>query len=203
MRDKMIKDLFKSKTKKAQAAMEYLMTYGWAIFIIVIVAGALFYVISTIKSPESCSFTGTMGFSCSNSPLVYTAGGNDNSLSMDIGIRNQFGKSTKVHKMLCTDAPESEIKENDPALSKCYYVQSSMISTGSSQEYKGITCCDVDGNPISMSPGNQLKANLIVWYNYATDPSTNGQYSVHRRASAHIIANVLEGNTANVNGSSQ
>ncbi|MFH1445199.1 MAG: hypothetical protein ABIF08_01820 [Nanoarchaeota archaeon] len=30
------------KTKKAQAAMEYLMTYGWAILIVIIVAAALF-----------------------------------------------------------------------------------------------------------------------------------------------------------------
>jgi len=30
------------KTRKAQAAMEYLMTYGWAILIVIIVAAALF-----------------------------------------------------------------------------------------------------------------------------------------------------------------
>ena len=35
--------LFKpSKQKKAQSAMEYLMTYGWAILIIAVVLGALF-----------------------------------------------------------------------------------------------------------------------------------------------------------------
>ena len=175
------------------------MTYGWALFIIVIVAGALFYVISTIKSPESCSFSGTMGFSCSESqPLAYT-NSSDNNIVMDMKIRNQFGKSTGIHTLLCTDAPEGDIKENMDALKNCYRkpkAADTKIGAGSSKQYIGIRCCDIDGNPISMAPGNQLKANVIVWYNYGTDPkTTDGSYSVHRRASAHVIANILEGGT--------
>ncbi len=35
-------DLIMGKNKKGQSAMEYLMTYGWAILVIVVVVGALY-----------------------------------------------------------------------------------------------------------------------------------------------------------------
>ena len=61
------------KNQKAQSAMEYLMTYGWAILIIAIVLAALF----SLGIFSSSSFTGTTciassGFLCS-SP-VWTGG---------------------------------------------------------------------------------------------------------------------------------
>jgi hypothetical protein len=57
--------------KKAQSAMEYLMTYGWAILIIAIVLAALF----SLGVFSSSSFTGTVcvassGFLCSN-PILH------------------------------------------------------------------------------------------------------------------------------------
>jgi len=61
------------RNKKAQSAMEYLMTYGWAILIIAIVLAALF----SLGIFSSSSFTGTTcvassGFICA-SP-VWTSG---------------------------------------------------------------------------------------------------------------------------------
>ena len=42
--------------KKGQAAMEYLMTYGWAILIVIVVVGALFTMgVFNTKSPVVCS----------------------------------------------------------------------------------------------------------------------------------------------------
>ena len=42
--------------RKAQAAMEYLMTYGWAILIVVIVVAALYAMgVFTATSPVTCS----------------------------------------------------------------------------------------------------------------------------------------------------
>lgn len=51
--------------KKAQAAMEFLMTYGWAILVVLVAIGALAYfgVLSPDKFlPERC--TGSSGFDC-------------------------------------------------------------------------------------------------------------------------------------------
>jgi|SRR3989344_808890 len=43
------------KEKKAQAAMEFLMTYGWAILIILIALGVLFYLgVFNPKTPSTC-----------------------------------------------------------------------------------------------------------------------------------------------------
>jgi len=61
-------------TKKAQSAMEYLMTYGWAILIIAVVLGALF----SLGVFSSSSFLGTAcipqsGYLCSN-PIATTTG---------------------------------------------------------------------------------------------------------------------------------
>ncbi|MGC9190792.1 MAG: hypothetical protein ACP5FR_02670 [Candidatus Micrarchaeia archaeon] len=66
--------------KKAQSAMEYLMTYGWAILIIAIVLAALF----SLGVFSSSSFTGTVcvassGFLCSN-PILH-----DGTFSATIG----------------------------------------------------------------------------------------------------------------------
>ncbi|MGC9156910.1 MAG: hypothetical protein ACP5GD_01845 [Candidatus Micrarchaeia archaeon] len=58
---------WRPKGKKAQSAMEYLMTYGWAILIIAVVLGALF----SLGVFSSSSFLGTAcipqsGYMCSN-----------------------------------------------------------------------------------------------------------------------------------------
>lgn len=57
------------KKKKGQAAMEYLMTYGWAILIILIALGALFYLgIFKPKTGNTCM--GAAPASCSDVKLV-------------------------------------------------------------------------------------------------------------------------------------
>ncbi|MCX6777790.1 MAG: hypothetical protein NT157_02800, partial [Candidatus Micrarchaeota archaeon] len=44
--------------RKGQAAMEYLMTYGWAILVIVIVLAALLYLgVFNVRPPEICTFS--------------------------------------------------------------------------------------------------------------------------------------------------
>jgi len=68
------KETFRESFIKAQSAMEYLMTYGWAILIIAVVLGALF----ELGVFNSSSFFGTAciaqsGFYCSN-PVLSTTG---------------------------------------------------------------------------------------------------------------------------------
>ncbi|MGC8662376.1 MAG: hypothetical protein ACP5RT_01160 [Candidatus Micrarchaeia archaeon] len=69
------------KRTKAQSAMEYLMTYGWAILIIAVVLGALF----SLGVFNSSSMLGTScipnpGYMCQN-PVLNTAG----TLSLTVG----------------------------------------------------------------------------------------------------------------------
>ena len=55
--------------KKGQAALEYLMTYGWAILVIVIVLGILLLLFTNMSKVQRCMTP--VGFSCGDSqPIV-------------------------------------------------------------------------------------------------------------------------------------
>ena len=59
---------------KAQSAMEYLMTYGWAILIIAVVLGALFQLgVFNSTSLLGSACIAQSGFYCSN-PVLSTSG---------------------------------------------------------------------------------------------------------------------------------
>jgi len=77
--------------KKAQAAMEFLMTYGWAILVVLVVIGALAYfgVISvTNVLPEKCFFQ--VGLECEQHQ--FKAG------SVNLLIRNALGDKITITK---------------------------------------------------------------------------------------------------------
>ncbi|MBI2664247.1 hypothetical protein HYX10_02795 [Candidatus Woesearchaeota archaeon] len=64
--------------KKAQAAMEFLMTYGWAILVVLVVIGALAYFGVLNPSslvPERCALT--LPFDCRGANAVIDAAGDD------------------------------------------------------------------------------------------------------------------------------
>ena len=61
------------RMKKGQTAMEYLMTYGWAILIIMVVLAVLFYLgVLNPPTPEQCVFPA--GITCISSKLNTTGG---------------------------------------------------------------------------------------------------------------------------------
>jgi len=57
--------------RKAQSAMEYLMTYGWAILVILIALGAMFYLgVFDAKTPNNCQIQSP--FSCMDVLAVFS-----------------------------------------------------------------------------------------------------------------------------------
>lgn len=60
-----------SRVLKGQSAMEYLMTYGWALLVIVIVIAVLIY-INPFRAPEQCVFD-QAGFLCQK-PILQVSG---------------------------------------------------------------------------------------------------------------------------------
>ncbi|MBN1940623.1 MAG: hypothetical protein JW772_00410 [Candidatus Diapherotrites archaeon] len=60
---------------RGQAALEYLMTYGWALVIIVVVAGILFFIISSPAGGVSCTSSdpAKMAVQAANIPATGTA----------------------------------------------------------------------------------------------------------------------------------
>ncbi len=83
-------------SKKAQAAMEFLMTYGWAILVVLVVIGALAYfgVLSPATLlPEKCTFP--VSISCTDHTVTstYIALVLQNGAGRDMTIRGVFGSS--------------------------------------------------------------------------------------------------------------
>lgn len=83
---------FKKMNKKGQASMEFLMTYGWAILVVLIAIGALSYLGVFDYSrflPERCILPA--GFSCDDFKVsAETAPGESNG-SIELVIRNGMG----------------------------------------------------------------------------------------------------------------
>ena len=86
--------------KKAQAAMEFLMTYGWAILVVLVAIGALAYfgILNPQRFlPNSCTIA--PGLSCDGFRVTTT--------NVELKVRNGMGKdlsNVSVQVTSCTDA---------------------------------------------------------------------------------------------------
>jgi hypothetical protein len=77
--------------KKAQAAMEFLMTYGWAILVVLVAIGALAYfgVLSPDKMlPEKCIISSGSGLFCDKFSVTST--------SIDLKIKNSLAEAVNI-----------------------------------------------------------------------------------------------------------
>jgi hypothetical protein len=84
--------------KKAQAAMEFLMTYGWAILVVLVAIGALAYfgVLSPENLlPEKC--TGSAGFECLDNKPATTVGGAATQGSVRFVFKNNQGYTINLY----------------------------------------------------------------------------------------------------------
>ena len=72
---------------KGQTAMEYLMTYGWAIVVIVIVLAVLAAMFSQSQAVEYCSFNPIGSFTCEGNPAIYTTG---STVEVVLTFRNNY-----------------------------------------------------------------------------------------------------------------
>jgi hypothetical protein len=78
--------------RKAQAAMEFLMTYGWAILVVLAAIGALAYfgVLSPEKFlPEKCAFP--PGIACLDAKITSTG--------IEMEIQNSLGRDITVNSI--------------------------------------------------------------------------------------------------------
>jgi len=105
--------------KKGQAAMEFLMTYGWAILVVLVAIGALAYfgVLSPEKLlPEKCVIPTGTGLFCDKNLVSAVAGGPvtiriKNSLAdtvtiTAIAINPACGETTYTARTIAPDASE-------------------------------------------------------------------------------------------------
>jgi len=142
------------KQKKAQAAFEYLTTYGWAILTVLIVIGALAYfgfLNPTNLLPNKCDF----GKQLECVEYRITSNG-----SVDLMLRNNFGKDINITDV---DWPEIIILGNHP------FITPILIQAGETREVNVIL-----DTPYRRSAGDKQEVNLIITFRRA-----DGNYPLH------------------------
>jgi len=100
--------------RKAQAAMEYLITYGWAVLIMLVVVGVLFYLgVFTQNPAPACTFQNP-GFTCYAYKLTSNTG-NRGGIILDLG--QGTGHDIKVVGFNCTTSNVFTVTDFDAATS--------------------------------------------------------------------------------------
>jgi len=142
------------RQKKAQAAMEFLMTYGWALLVVLIAIGALafFGVLNPSRFlPNSCTLA--PGFACTD----FKADGSDDEII--IVLQNGLGESlTSVRVELDkisgggTGCPPGTLQTFSP----------NPFSFGDGATTQVTLSC------AGLEQGSKLKADLIIYYETAS-----------------------------------
>ncbi|MFA5141731.1 MAG: hypothetical protein WC471_02075 [Candidatus Woesearchaeota archaeon] len=112
--------------KKAQAAMEFLMTYGWAILVVLVVIGSLAYfgVLSpTALLPEKCFMP--IGLSCTQHLVSATAG------TAKFQFLNGLGDKITITNFLMKDANGITVCSSGPLTTEILNGQSKEVSLAS------------------------------------------------------------------------
>lgn len=174
------------KNLKGQAAMEYLMTYGWAILAIVLVIAALIF-LNPFRAPEVCLFE-QAGFTCNEPPpQLYVLGSDpEGNLYMNVKVWNQLGQPIIVKSVMCTSAPGTEVPQDGKMP-----VSGMSVQTGASATFSGqtaIPCVNSQGQQIRTSPGQEFRGKLVIWYNYENDIDQSVQHQIK----ANVISKVTQ-----------
>jgi uncharacterized protein (UPF0333 family) len=86
------------KKMKAQAAMEYLMTYGWAILIVIIVAAALYMLgVFNPATYTQATATGFPGFNVPSGGWKFDSGG-----TLTLQLKNMVGSNINITSVQAT-----------------------------------------------------------------------------------------------------
>lgn len=153
--------------RKGQSAMEYLMTYGWAILVIIIVIAVLFY-IGVLNprnvTPQSCMFP--PGISCASFKLHST------NASLTLMIGQATGHPIRILGARCTQ--ESGTPTSIDAVTNLTTIpigEQRWIGNGDSNN--NITCRNSGGTALSNGTlGEFYKGKLWIQYN-ETDTGIN------------------------------
>ncbi len=140
--------------RKGQSAMEYLMTYGWAILVIIIVIAVLFY-IGVLNprnvTPTVCNFP--PGISCSSFKLTSP----DGQLFLIIG--QATGHKIHVTNVACSQETTASDTSWTPETVDIIQGETGNLSS------TAIQCYDVNGLAITGATAGET-AKFRIWINY-------------------------------------
>lgn len=167
--------------KHGQAAMEYLMTYGWALLVIVIVI-AILLLINPFAAPQGCRFD-QIGFTCNN-PVVDTNG------TLFVSITNGNNNMVKVYAINCT-TEKTSTSPKAPAADALVMKRSDGTSLTLERQAnydEPITCYKPDGTKFTSTAGADFNGRLWLFYKNDED----GPKYPYRTASANVVAKVVQ-----------
>ena len=145
--------------KKAQAAMEFLMTYGWAILVVLIAIGALAYfgVLNPDKFlPEKCTIASGSGLFCEE----FTSSASANTITL------------RVKNILTDSAWVDSVSLDDPSCT--FSTADTEIGADNTTDFT-LSCSG------GLTSGNKIKGSLTITYDVGTaagdglSKSTTGQ----------------------------
>jgi len=144
-------------SKRAQSAMEYLMTYGWAILVLLVVVAVLFAVgfsdTGQIDVPGSCSFQ--QGATCIEHAFYSETG------ESVILFGQSLGHPIEITNVKCTQEASSPA---DPSWTWGSGFTGSRISPGGSEALT-LQCYDSDGAPVSgLNPSDYYSGKIWIQY---------------------------------------
>lgn len=158
---------------RGQAVMEYLITYGLALFVILIVLALLVaIVLPSLRAPESCQFT-QPGFTCNQRPHTVVAD-NDNNVRLLFQLDNTQGKSVVVKGVLCSAAPTGNIRKtdiDDPAFTDRPMAAGESVTVGgpTAQVTTEVECVNEDTTDLKLAPNSNFRGTLAVLYRFSED----------------------------------
>ena len=163
---------FTVKSKRSQSALEYMMTYGWAILIIVIVAVILYSM--GIFNPISSVTTTSTGFSpFVVSSAVCNSGGL--SFSINTGALPNLATSVTLNKVYITSSSGTNSLNN-----QVYPLNPIILTSGKSTVLR---------LPIVCSSGSKFSLSSKIEYSYSTAAGnvvTNATGTISGTASSNI-----------------
>ena len=158
--------------KKAQSALEYMMTYGWAILIIVIVAAVLYSL--GIFSPSSSAGTTSSGFA----PFV-VLGQECNANGLYIELGNNAGNTVTFYNVTVTTSTGASVFSNFVNLSTPITV----VNGGNAVlTISGLTCSGV---------GSRYSASVSIGYKIQTSLGTESAVSSGTVSGTSVVGTII------------
>ncbi len=177
-----------SPPRKSQSALEYMMTYGWAILVIVIVAGVLYSL--GIFSPSSSLSTTITGFS----GLSVTQAGCVNSVNnqiLELYVTNTVGYPVNITKINTTGNNGVDASQNISSIlgdgdSAVFYVNGACNKSSSYAGSVTITYTE----PGQALPGPYLSTGKIANVPVNSNPNEVGKFSGNNAYIQTTVSNI-------------
>jgi hypothetical protein len=160
------------RSLRGQAVMEYLITYGLALFVILIVLAILVAVVfPSLKAPEACQFT-QPGFTCNQKPHTIVAD-STNTVRLLFQLDNTQGKSVVVKGIQCTVAPVGNVKKGDieDLEDNVSMAAGESVTIGgpNADVTEVIECVNEDGSEVKLAPNSNFRGSIGLVFRFAED----------------------------------